>query len=90
MSDPNFGWTAELRRERGFAHAYETLVEELIVGLDADNHALAVELAALADGVRGFGHVKMASLDAFEARKAVLLGRLRGGSGGRGRAAAAA
>ena len=57
-----FGKTAERREERKLIGDYEELCRELIARLDADNHALAVSLASLPEKIRGFGHVKAASL----------------------------
>ncbi|CDN55649.1 Indolepyruvate ferredoxin oxidoreductase [Neorhizobium galegae bv. officinalis bv. officinalis str. HAMBI 1141] len=74
--DP-FGRTAERRMERQLIADYFALVTELSAGLDASNHALAVELAGLPDMVRGFGHVKLASITKFEKRKADLLAKWR-------------
>ena len=42
--DP-FGHTAERKQERALIGEYEALVDELLAGLTAANHALAVELA---------------------------------------------
>ncbi len=75
-ADP-FGRTAERRRERAMIAAYERTVDELISGLDHDNHALAVEIASLPEHIRGYGHIKEASIDAAEARQAELLAAFR-------------
>ena len=74
--DP-FGRTAERRMERQLVEDYFALVAGLSSGLDAGNHALAVELAGLPDMVRGFGPVKLSSVERFETRKAELLAKLR-------------
>ncbi|WP_105419929.1 indolepyruvate ferredoxin oxidoreductase family protein [Neorhizobium sp. T25_27] len=74
--DP-FGHTAERRMERQLIEDYFNLVAELSAGLDAGNHALAVELAGLPDMVRGFGHVKLASVARFEKRKTDLVAKWR-------------
>ncbi|WP_105439665.1 indolepyruvate ferredoxin oxidoreductase family protein [Neorhizobium sp. T25_13] len=74
--DP-FGRTAERRMERQLIDDYFDLVAELSAGLDAGNHALAAELAGLPDMVRGFGHVKLASVERFEKRKTDLLAKWR-------------
>jgi indolepyruvate ferredoxin oxidoreductase len=73
-----FGYTAERRTERELISEYETLVEEVLGRLAADNHALAVELAALPDGIRGYGHVKDANLEKVRHKWADLLARYRG------------
>ncbi len=70
--DP-FGHTADRRRERALIGEYETLIEELIAGLGHDNHALAVELAAIPERIRGYGHIKIAHLADAKAREAELL-----------------
>ncbi|EUB97809.1 Pyruvate/ketoisovalerate oxidoreductase [Rhizobium sp. CF080] len=74
--DP-FGRTAERRMERQLIADYFDLVTELSAGLDIGNHALAVELAGLPDMVRGFGHVKLASVERFEKRKTDLVAKWR-------------
>ncbi len=74
--DP-FGRTAERRMERRLIEDYFALVTELSAGLDAANHAVAVELAGLPDMVRGFGHVKLLSVERFEKRKTDLLAKWR-------------
>ena len=75
--DP-FGWTAERRRERALIRQYEAMLEEIGDRLDAENWPVAVELAGLAERIRGFGHVKEAGIRAYEERREVLLSRLRG------------
>ncbi len=58
-----FGYTAERRTERALISEYETLVDELLKGLSPANHPLAVKLASLPDEIRGYGHVKDASIE---------------------------
>ncbi len=74
--DP-FGHTAERKRERQLITEYERVVEELIAGLDRDNHALAVEIAGIPELIRGYGHVKERHLAAAKAREAELLASFR-------------
>jgi indolepyruvate ferredoxin oxidoreductase len=59
-----FGRTGERRSERALIAKYQQTVQELVAGLQPGNHALAVELAALPDRIRGFGHVKARNLAA--------------------------
>ncbi|MCD0505048.1 indolepyruvate ferredoxin oxidoreductase family protein [Bordetella petrii] len=59
--DP-FGHSAERRMERGLIDEYRATVETLLQHLSAANLAQAVNIAALPDQVRGFGHVKMANV----------------------------
>jgi indolepyruvate ferredoxin oxidoreductase len=75
--DP-FGYTSERRTERALIREYEEVIEEVLSRLDARNHAVAVELAWLPEHIRGFGHVKAASIQAARAPRAELLARLRG------------
>jgi hypothetical protein len=75
-----FGYTAERRSERAQIAEYEALVDEVLTRLSADNHAVAVELARLPQEIRGFGHIRAASLAAAKTRWSSLLSRLRGQS----------
>jgi indolepyruvate ferredoxin oxidoreductase len=71
-----FGYTAERRMERALIGEYRAMVESLLAGLDAGNHATAVELANLPEQIRGFGHVKERNVDAFRQKKDALLAAL--------------
>jgi indolepyruvate ferredoxin oxidoreductase len=70
--DP-FGRTAERRMERHLIAEHEAVVEELLRGLNPANHPLAVELAAVPEMIRGFGHVKEANVKRAKAKEAELL-----------------
>jgi indolepyruvate ferredoxin oxidoreductase len=59
-----FGRTEERRTERALIGEYRASVEELLKGLNAGNHALAVEIARIPDQIKGFGHVKARNLAA--------------------------
>ncbi len=74
--DP-FGYTAERRVERALIGQYESLVDELLAGLTAPNHALAVKLASIPDDIRGYGHVKDAHLEKARRKEADLLAEWR-------------
>ena len=74
--DP-FGKTEERRTERALIGEYEALVRELIGGLRQENLALAIELANLPDGIRGYGHVKENNLRAVRAKWNDLAARWR-------------
>ncbi len=74
--DP-FARTAERKMERRLLAEYETLLDELVERLDADNHATAVELARIPAQIRGFGHVKEANVQRAKAAEAALLERWR-------------
>ena len=53
-----FGYTAERKMERQLITDYFKQVEELLAGLDNENHALAVDIASIPEHIRGYGHVK--------------------------------
>ena len=74
--DP-FGRSAERREERKLIAEYEALVADLIADLSSANHAAAVALASLPESIRGFGHVKDASIARATARRAELLAAFR-------------
>ncbi|WP_395018220.1 indolepyruvate ferredoxin oxidoreductase family protein [Dongia sp.] len=74
--DP-FGYSAERREERKLIADYETLVAELIAQLTPANHAAAVALASLPETIRGFGHVKDASIAKAATRRVELLETFR-------------
>ena len=57
-----FGYTQERRSERELIGQYCDTVEELIVGLKPDSLAAALELARIAEQIKGFGHVKERNL----------------------------
>ena len=74
-----FGRTGERRAERRLIADYFALVDELAAGLASDNHALAVELAGIPDRIRGFGPVKLRSMEAAKAEEKRLLAAFRSG-----------
>jgi indolepyruvate ferredoxin oxidoreductase len=55
------------------------MLEEVLAGLNRDNHAAAVGLASIPEKIRGFGHVKMRHLQAAKADEAALLEQFRAG-----------
>jgi indolepyruvate ferredoxin oxidoreductase len=68
-----FGYTAERKTERRLIADYEALLEEIAATLGAHNHAIAIELAAIPENIRGYGHVKARHLAAAKAEEAALL-----------------
>jgi indolepyruvate ferredoxin oxidoreductase len=68
-----FGYSAERRMERKLIEEYRSTILGLLDTLDADKLALAVDIASLPEKVRGFGHVKEASVARFHAEQAALL-----------------
>ncbi|MEM7188951.1 MAG: indolepyruvate ferredoxin oxidoreductase family protein, partial [Pseudomonadota bacterium] len=70
--DP-FGHTAERKLERAMIEEYQRMMGETLDKLSRANMATAVEMAELPDQIRGFGHVKLASIKKVRARKKELL-----------------
>ncbi len=70
--DP-FGYSAERRMERHLVERYRATIESLLPGLNATNLQLAVEIAELPAGIRGYGHVKQRAVTAYEERETQLL-----------------
>jgi indolepyruvate ferredoxin oxidoreductase len=69
--DP-FGRTEERKTERALIGEYRGHIEEVLAGLNAGNHALALEIASLPEQIRGYGHVKERNLAAARVRGEVL------------------
>jgi indolepyruvate ferredoxin oxidoreductase len=74
--DP-FGHTAERRMERALIGEYERTVEELLERLSPHNLALALEIAALPEEMRGFGYIKSRNVAAAREKQKQLLARWR-------------
>jgi indolepyruvate ferredoxin oxidoreductase len=72
--DP-FGYTEERRMERELVREYERSVEELVKGLSAQNHALAVQIASLPEDMRGFGYIKKRNVEAARRKRDELRAR---------------
>ncbi|MGB9109698.1 MAG: indolepyruvate ferredoxin oxidoreductase family protein [Telluria sp.] len=68
-----FGYTAERKMERALIAEYRGMIDDVLRSLDAATHAAAVELAALPEQIRGFGHVKEKAVAEYRARKEELL-----------------
>ncbi len=67
-----FGYTAERRMERKLAEDYEAGLDRLAGGLSAQTLPLAIKIASVPDQIRGFGHVKDASVGPAKASEAKL------------------
>ena len=72
-----FGYMRQRRLERRLVGEYEATLLELLAGLSADNHALAVEIARIPEYVRGFDRVKDEQLAAAREKQAGLLAEFR-------------
>ena len=60
--DP-FGRTEDRKMERALIDQYLASMEEVLKGLDAGNHAAAVELARIPELIKGYGHVKARNVE---------------------------
>jgi indolepyruvate ferredoxin oxidoreductase len=76
--DP-FGHTAERRTERALIAEYEATVEHLLAKLTPANHPLAVQIAAIPEDIRGFGHVKARHLVAARKKHEGLMAQFESG-----------
>jgi indolepyruvate ferredoxin oxidoreductase len=72
-----FGKTPERRTERALIGEYKASIEEVLLSLNAANHAAAVEIARLPEQIRGYGHVKDRHLKAARAQWEALLAQWR-------------
>ncbi|GAB4362539.1 MAG: indolepyruvate ferredoxin oxidoreductase family protein [Gammaproteobacteria bacterium] len=75
--DP-FGYSAERRRERELIDHYRETVRALLPRLEVANLDLAVEIACLADQVRGYGPVKAEAMERYFENERRLLERYAG------------
>ena len=69
--DP-FGGHAERKTERALIADYEAGLDRLLAGLTPERTALAVPIAQVPQGIRGFGPVKEASIKVAKADEAKL------------------
>ena len=79
-----FARSEERKRERALIATYEAMLDEIGTSLTAENRFAALALAAAPDAVRGFGPVKLAAMDKFDAQWPNLLRRYRGARQGAG------
>ena len=76
--DP-FGYSAERRQERRVIGEFEADIDFLLSKLEASNLDVAADIARLPQKIRGFGHVKQASIDSYYQSRARLMAKLDGG-----------
>ena len=69
--DP-FGYTEVRRTERALITEYREVIDQLLDGLTSGNHGLAVQIAALPDMVRGYEHIKLATVRTYREKLAEL------------------
>ena len=72
-----FGYTEERKMERRLIAEYEATIDSVLAALDPDNHAMAVQIAAVPETMRGFGHIKEKNIKAAKEREASLLAAYR-------------
>ncbi|MDX5409851.1 MAG: indolepyruvate ferredoxin oxidoreductase family protein [Thauera sp.] len=72
MLDP-FARSHDRKLDRELIAEYERVVEEILLNLDRSNHEAAIELAAIPDQIRGYGHVRERYLASARKRQAALL-----------------
>ncbi len=58
-----FGYSAERKMEQQLLADYAVVIDEIVAGLNAENHPAAISLAAYPDLIRGFGHVKEGNVE---------------------------
>ena len=63
--------------ERRLIGEYEATIDSVLATLDQNNHGQAVQIAAIPETMRGFGHVKEKNVTAAKAREASMLAAYR-------------
>ena len=76
--DP-FAYAEDRKLDRALLADYRKTVDDLLKSLTPENHAIAVELAALPEAVRGYGPVRKRHAEHAAERKAELLEQWNGG-----------
>jgi indolepyruvate ferredoxin oxidoreductase len=82
-----FGYTAERKMERALPAMYRETILLLLPHLTAENLSLLVSIAAIPEGIRGYGHVKERHLKAAREKEAELLAAFHRSHGGNQQAA---
>lgn len=73
-----FAYSAERKAERALRDEFIGDLDDVLIKLNEKNINVAVELFALIDDVRGFGHVKEAAINQYRLRREHLIKRLSG------------
>ncbi len=68
-----FGYTQERKIERQLIEDYKITITDLVTKLNNSNCELALEIAALPEYIRGFGHVKLANINKVKEKMQGLL-----------------
>jgi indolepyruvate ferredoxin oxidoreductase len=72
-----FGRSEERQTERALITEYRDAITQVLASLNAQNHALAVDIACLPDQIKGYGHVKARHLAAVRPKWAALMQQWR-------------
>ncbi|MCP4185072.1 MAG: indolepyruvate ferredoxin oxidoreductase family protein [Hyphomicrobiales bacterium] len=72
-----FGYSNERKMERQLIVQYEGMIDEILPKLDNNNYDDAVALAAIPNSIRGFGPVKLKSVEKAAVTKSELLEKFR-------------
>lgn len=75
-----FGRSEERQMERRLIAEYEAGLEKVLAGLSAQNLPLAAQIASVPQGIRGFGHIKDASVKVAKADEAKLWAKWEAGA----------
>jgi indolepyruvate ferredoxin oxidoreductase len=75
-----FGRAAVRREERALPGWYRELISRALARLDAGRYELAVALASVPDGIRGYEAIKLRSAAAARERAADLLRQIEAGA----------
>ena len=70
-----FGYTDERKMERGLIKDYEAALTRITSGLTAERLPTAIQIAAIPQKIRGYGHIKDASVAPAKAEEKALWGR---------------
>ena len=73
-----FGYSAERKLERKMISDYEALLQDFMLRLRPETYETAVALASLPEQIRGFGPIKLASIEQVRGREKELLEALHG------------
>jgi indolepyruvate ferredoxin oxidoreductase len=73
-----FGYTQERQLERQLIDEYKNTINELLEKLDDNNYEFAMEIAALPEYIRGFGHVKLKNINQSKLKQKLLLDKYHG------------
>jgi indolepyruvate ferredoxin oxidoreductase len=76
--DP-FAYSEDRKLDHALLARYERVLDEVLAKLTAENHPVAVELAALPEAIRGYGHIRRRHATHAAEREEELLAQFRGG-----------